>query len=114
MDVVSADEGKNTVVSKSSTYLILVYEKAPGFICEFIESVITSQLIPDKNDDSEEDENDEDENEQLDSNDNKERDENGECSEDRFGDVMEVDVLKDPIILGNVVLKRKNYFMMKE
>jgi hypothetical protein len=83
-------------------------------MCEFIESVITDQLIPDKEEDNEEDENDEDEEDQLDSNDNKERDENGKCSEDRFGDVMEVDVLKDPMILGNVVLKRKNYFMMKE
>ena len=83
-------------------------------MCEFIESVITDQLIPDKKEDNEEDENDEDEEDQLDSNDNKERDENGKCSEDRFGDVMEVDVLKDPMILGNVVLKRKNYFIMKE
>ena len=85
-------------------------------MCEFIESIFTSQLIPEKEEDSEEDENDEDEEEQLDSNDNKDknRDENGACSEDRFGDVMEVDGLKDPMILGNLVINRKNYFMMKE
>lgn len=54
----------------------------------------------------------EDEEEQLDSNANQDRDENGECSQ--FDDVCKVDVLKDPVILGNVVLNRKNYFTMKE
>jgi len=97
MDVVSADE---------------VYEKAPAFMCAYIESVISDQLMP-EDEDSDED-NEEDEDEQLDSNDNQDRDENGECSESRFDDACEVDVLKDPMILGNVVLNRKIYFTMKE